>query len=82
MNRFHLIEATKAAAANNTIRTLAVAASEASLLQAVVVVPAPVLVHLHAALLGHVPGVEGRVGLVGSPVEEAQRRPVRPGPAN
>jgi len=64
------------------VRTLAVAAAEASLLHAVVVVPAPVRVHLHAALLAHFPGVEGGVGLPGRPVEEAQRRGVGPAPAN
>lgn len=59
-----------------------VAADEAPLLQAVVVVPESVRVHLHAVLFDAVPGVEGLVGLSVRPVEEAQRRLVCPGPAN
>lgn len=59
-----------------------VSAHEASLLQAAVVVPEPVGVHLHAVLLHGAAGVEGQVGLSGGPVEEAQGRLVRPGPAH
>lgn len=77
----HPLHAIKIAAKSKT-RTLAVSAYEASLLQAVVVIPASVLVHLHAVLFEHFPGVEGRVGLSGSPVEEAQRCLIRPGPAH
>lgn len=62
--------------------TLPVSAYEAPLLQTVVVVPVAVGVHLHAVLLGHLAGVEDSIGLTGSPVEEAQRRHVRPGPAD
>lgn len=57
-------------------------AYETSLLEAVVVVPVSVVVHLHAVLFGHVPGVEGKVWLIGSPVGEAQRRLISPGPAD
>lgn len=64
------------------ILTLAVSAYEASLLQAVVVIPASVEVHLHAVLFGHFPRVERCIGLSRSPVEEAQRRLICPGPAN
>lgn len=77
-NPLHAIKMT----AMSKTRTLAVSAYEASLLQAVVVIPASVLVHLHAILLEHFPGVEGRIGLPGSPVEEAQRCLVCPGPAH
>lgn len=59
-----------------------VPAHEASLLQAVVVVPESVGGHLHAVLFKGAPGVEGAVGLSRGPVEEAQRRLVRPGPAH
>lgn len=62
--------------------TLVVPAHEASLLQAVVVIPESIRVHLHAVFLNGVPRVEGCVGLSQCPVEEAQRRLVRPGPAN
>lgn len=59
-----------------------VLAHKASLLQAVVVVPESVGVHLHAVLFNGAPRVEGFIGLSRRPVEEAQRRFVRPGPAN
>lgn len=62
--------------------TLAVAAHEASFLQAVVVIPASVLVHLHTVLVHRLPRVERCVGLSRSPVEEAQRRLICPGPAD
>ena len=62
--------------------TLAVSAGEAPLLQAVVVVPAAVGVHLNAALLRHLPRVEGLVGLPLRPVHVAQARLIRPGPAD
>lgn len=65
-----------------SVVTLPVATCEASLLPAVVVVPAAVAVHLHAALLRHLAGVKGRVGLTGSPVEESQGGPVCPAPAD
>ena len=58
------------------------AAYETSLLEAVVVVPVSVVVHLHAVLFSHVPGVEGKVWLIGSPVGEAQSRLISPGPAD
>lgn len=74
--------ATPAAEISKWILTLVVSAHEASLLQAVVVVPESVRVHLHAVLINGAPGVEGCVGLSRCPVEEAQRRLVRPGPAN
>lgn len=74
--------AVRAAEMSKWILTLVVSAHEASLLQAVVVVPESVRVHLHAVLVNGVPGVEGRVGLSVCPVQEAQRRLVRPGPAN
>lgn len=64
------------------ILTLVMSAHEASLLQAVVVVPESVRVHLHTVFINSVPGVEGCIGLSLCPVEEAQRRLVRPGPAN
>lgn len=57
-------------------------AHEASLLQAVVVVPESVGVHLHAVLVYSGPRVEGTIGLSRRPVEEGQRRLVCPGPAN
>ena len=57
-------------------------AGEASLLQAVVVVPAAVRVHLHAVLLPHLPRVEGLVRLPVGPVDVAHGRPIHPGPAD
>lgn len=74
--------AMRAAEISKLILTLVVSAHEASLLQAVVVVPESVRVHLHAILINGAPGVEGCVGLSVCPVEEAQRGLVRPGPAN
>lgn len=62
--------------------TLSVLAYEASLLQAVVVVPVPVVVHLHTVLFGNIAGVEGCVGLSLRPVDETQRCLIRPSPAN
>lgn len=61
--------------------TLRVAASKTFLLHAVVVIPASVFVHLHT-VLGRVPWVKRWIGLIGSPVEEAYRGLICPGPAN
>lgn len=62
--------------------TLAVSAYEASLLQAVVVIPVPVVVHLHTVLFGNIARVEGSIWLSLCPVDKTQRCLIRPGPAN
>lgn len=58
------------------------AACKTSLLQAVIVIPVSVSIHLHTVLLSHFPRVKGCVGLTGCPVQEAQRCLICPGPAN
>lgn len=61
-------------------RTLPVSTHEASLLQTVVIIPRAVVIHLHAVLFPHVAVVKRFVGFSRSPVCEAQRRLIRPGP--
>ena len=58
------------------------AAHKASLLHAVVVVPVAVGIQLATVFRSHLSRVEGIVRFTWSPVQEGQRRPVCPAPAD